>query len=54
MHQSEPVSIQNFGAHIGSPTMMLRSGKGVLQEFREFALRGSMKDESISAGTFSP
>lgn len=27
--------------------MMLRSGKGVLQEFREFALRGSMMDMAI-------
>jgi len=47
MHQSEPVTIQNFGAHLGSPSMMLRGGKGVLHEFREFALRGSMMDMAI-------
>lgn len=47
MHQTDPVTIQNFGAHMGSPGMMLRSGKGVLQEFREFALRGSMMDMAI-------
>ena len=47
MHQTDPVTIQNFGAHMGSPTMMLRGNKGVLQEFREFALRGSMMDMAI-------
>ena len=47
MHQSEPVTIQNFPAHMANPSMMLRSGKGVLQEFREFALRGSMMDMAI-------
>lgn len=47
MHHSEPVTIQNFPSHLGSPSMMLRGGKGVLQEFREFALRGSMMDMAI-------
>jgi len=47
MDHGEPITIQNFGAHLGNPSMMLRSGKGVMQEFREFALRSSMMDMAI-------
>jgi large conductance mechanosensitive channel len=47
MHQTESVTIQNFGAHMGSPSVMLRGGKGIMQDFREFALRGSMMDMAI-------
>jgi large conductance mechanosensitive channel len=43
----EAVTIQNFGSHMANPGMFLRGKKGVLQEFREFALRGSMLDMAI-------
>ncbi len=42
----EPISYSNFPAHLGNPAPMFKSG-GVLNEFREFALRGSVLDMAI-------
>lgn len=44
----EEVSLQNFQGHVASPSMLFRGqGKGWAQDFREFALRGSMLDMAI-------
>ena len=44
----DQMSFQNFQGHFGSPSMLFRGkGKGWAQDFREFALRGSMLDMAI-------
>jgi large conductance mechanosensitive channel len=43
----EPVSYSNFPAHLANPAPMFKSRGGVLNEFREFALRGSVLDMAI-------
>jgi large conductance mechanosensitive channel len=44
----DQASFQNFQGHFGSPSMLFRGqGKGWAQDFREFALRGSMLDMAI-------
>lgn len=44
----EQLSLQNFPGHVASPSMLFRGqGKGWIQDFRDFALRGSMLDMAI-------
>lgn len=44
----EQVSFQNFQGHVASPSMLFHGkGKGWMQDFRDFALRGSMLDMAI-------
>jgi hypothetical protein len=44
----ENITLQNFQGHIASPSMLFRGkGKGWRQDFRKFALRGSMLDMAI-------
>ncbi len=44
----DPVSFSNFPAHMVNPAPLFRSRRGgVLQEFREFALRGNVLDMAI-------
>jgi large conductance mechanosensitive channel len=48
MSKIEEVSLQNFPGHVASPSMLFHGqGKGWMQDFREFALRGSMLDMAI-------
>ena len=48
MNKIEEVSLQNFPGHVATPSMLFKgAGKGWSQDFREFALRGSMLDMAI-------
>jgi large conductance mechanosensitive channel len=46
-HVQEPVSFSNFPTHVANPAPLFRSGGGMLKEFKEFALRGSVLDMAI-------
>ena len=44
----DDISVQNFQGHVASPSLLFKGkGKGWMQDFREFALRGSMLDMAI-------
>jgi large conductance mechanosensitive channel len=44
----EDITMQNFQGHLASPALLFKGqGKGWMQDFREFALRGSMLDMAI-------
>jgi large conductance mechanosensitive channel len=50
IHSTDAVDVTNFTQHMASPTAFMRGkgkGGGALNEFREFALKGSVLDMAI-------